>query len=182
MNEIVQFFRTLICAVLCVQIATAQSSVRKGPEEPTSFSEDGSEFSRSVTIPERILNVVRRSEEAKSVENSTKELNRNEFAQLFKAVVIHLRDLQETDYVLVSESPMGGADAPWFWIVRSDPVRPKLIFFAFANTLELLKTNNRGYPDIRSHAFAGGTEYIEDYRYDGQKYVLMHKHQREISQ
>jgi hypothetical protein len=74
---------------------------------------------------------------------------------------------------------MGGADAPWFWIVRFNRTKPKVIFFTFANEFQILKTANNGYPDIRSLAFAGGVTYTNIYHYDGERYRLVHKYQKE---
>jgi hypothetical protein len=126
-----------------------------------------------------VLDALRTSRDARSVQDDLKELNREQFARLFRAVKVHLCGPQELDYVVLSEFPMGGADAPWFWIVRFNRTKPKVIFFTFANEFQILKTANNGYPDIRSLAFAGGVTYTNIYHYDGERYRLVHKYQKE---
>jgi hypothetical protein len=107
-------------------------------------------------------------------------LDRDKFAQLFKAVVVHLHGPKETDYVLLSEYPLSGADAPWFWIVHIDQGHPKVIFFTLANSFELLRTRNHGYPDIRSRASTASFMYTDIYHFDGQRYILVHAYHKEI--
>jgi hypothetical protein len=127
-----------------------------------------------------VLDALRATAEAEEMKDELKDLDREEFARLFKAVVIHLGGPKEIDYVVLGESPMGGADATWFWIVRYDQSHPKVIFFTFANGFEILSTRTNGYPNIHSAAFAGGVKYTNIYHYDGQRYILAHKYQKEI--
>jgi hypothetical protein len=174
----------LICALFVAGIATAQSKVKNPAAEPKTFYEDCGDdrpclFDNPAAIPNDVLDALWTSKEVQSEQDESKNLNRETFAQYFKAIVIHLSDPKETDYVLLSESPLGGADAPWFWIVRFDHAHPKVIFFTFANGFEILKTRNNGYPDIRSYAFTANTSYTEIYHYDGQKYVLVHRYHKE---
>ena len=191
MSKVFKIACVIICILFAARITTAQSNVRKPAAEPTVFYEDCDEdsgaerpclFKDSVVIPDNVLNALRASDEAKSMQGELKDYDRDDFAQLFRAVVIHLGSSKETDYVLLSEFPLGGADAPWFWIVRSHQSHPKVIFFTFANGFQILKTRNNGYPDIRSNAYAGGVKYTNIYHYNGQQYALVHKYQIEMKE
>jgi hypothetical protein len=170
----------MICTVLAAGVASAQTRDKRPASEPTAFNEDGDMFKRPVHVPASVLDALRSSEEAKSMKSELRGLDRDEFAQLFKAVVIHLGDPKEIDYVLISEFPLGGADAPWFWIVRYDQSHPKVIFFTFATGFEMLKTRNNGYPDLRSTANTASFGYTNIYHYDGQRYLLVHAYHKEI--
>jgi hypothetical protein len=174
----------MICTVFAAGIAIAQTKDKKPAAEPRAFYEECGggrpcSFDNPVSIPNNVLDALRATEEARSMHDALARLNREEFAGLFKAIKIHLVSPSELDYVVMGEFPMGGADAPWFWIVRFDKASPKVIFFTFANSFELLNSGHSGYPDIRSLAYVGGVTYTEIYQYNGQHYVLMHRYHKE---
>lgn len=187
MSKALRVVCVVTCAIFVAQIALAQSRGKKPAAEPTVFNEnngayeDGSDpFDDPVPLPDKVLDALRVSEAAKSVQDELKNMGRDEFAQLFTAVKIHLSGPKEIDYVVLGGFPMGGADAPWFWIVRFDQTHPKVLFFTFANGFEVLKTRNNGYPNIRSIAFAGGVAYTRIYHYNGQRYILARKYQKKV--
>jgi hypothetical protein len=177
----------MICTLFAAGIATAQSKGKKSAAQPTAFYEDCDDedgpcpFDNPVSLPENVLDAIRATTEAKSMRDQLDELNREQFTRLFRAVAIHLGGPKELDYVVLSEYPMGGADGPWFWIVRSDQIRPKVIFFTFANGFDVLKTRNNGYPNIRSLASTAAVTYTNLYHYNGQRYILVHKYQKETT-
>jgi len=165
----------------------AQSKSSKPAAEQRAFYEDcmGGDknrpcvFDHSVPLPKNVLDILRASKEARESRDALKDYDRDGFSQLFKAAVIHLGGPEETDYVVMGEFPMGGADAPWFWIVRSDQSLPKVIFFTFANGFEILKSISNGYPNIRSIAWTGCCRFTNLYQYNGQRYVLVHAYHRQ---
>jgi hypothetical protein len=170
-------------------IAIAHTKDKKPPAEPRAFYEDCDDkdkdrpclFGHSEPLPENVLGALRATEEAKDMRDKLKDYDRDDFAHLFKAVKIHLIPPNELDYIVMGEFPMGGVDAPWFWIVRFDQTHPKVIFFTFANGFEILHGGHNGYPDIRNLAYAGGVTYTEIYQYNGQRYVLVHRYHKETS-
>lgn len=169
----------MICAVFAAGITVAQSTTKKPAPEPTAFSEEGDQFKSSVPIPDNVLDALHNNLDTDSMKYLLEHLDRDKFAQLFKAVVIHLRDTKEIDYVLLSEYPLSGADAPWFWIVRFDQAHPKIIFFALANDFDILNARTNGYPNIRSHGYTAGGIYTSIYHYNGQRYVSVHDYHKE---
>lgn len=174
-----------ICLLFVAGVVAAQSKGTKPAADPTAFYEDCGDdrscsFDSPVPLPDNVLNALRTSEQAKSMQDELKGLDRERFTELFKAVKIHLGETEELDYVILSEFPMGGANAPWFWIVRSNQTHPEVIFFTFANGFELLKARNNGFPNIRSNAWAGGVQYTNVYLYNGQRYILVHKYHKEV--
>lgn len=187
MNAKVKVILWMISTALATGITLAQTNGIKPTAEPRAFYEDCDHgdkdrpclFDHPVTLPRHVLDALRATEEAKDMQDKLKSYDRRQFASLFKAVKIHLVGLSELDYVVMGEFPMGGADAPWFWIVRFDKTHPKVIFFTFANGFEILNAGHSGYPDIRSLAYAGGLTYTEIYQYNGQHYVLMHRYHKE---
>jgi hypothetical protein len=184
MRTTLRTVRVIICALFASGIASSQSKVRKSAPEPTAFYEDCGDgrscvFDNPLPLPDSVLDALRETKEARSMQDELKGLNGEQFSHLFRAVKAHLVGPKETDYVVMGGFPMGGADAPWFWIVRFDQDHPRVIFFTFANGFELLSMRNNGYPNIRSRAFAGGTEYTNVYHYDGEQYLLVRRYQRE---
>jgi hypothetical protein len=178
----------IICVLVPVGIASAQSSHSKPAAAPTAFYEDCIDrdidrpclFDHPVPLPNNVLDVLRATKEAKEMQNQLKDYDREDFARLFKAIEIDLGNPEEIDYVVMGESPMSGADAPWFWIVRYDQSHPKVIFFTFANGFELLGTKTNGYPDIRSIASTASFRFTNIYHYNGQQYILIHEYHKEI--
>ena len=178
----------MICIVFAAGFAIAQPKDKKSAAEPTAFYEDcisGDRdrpclFDHPVPLPGKVLEILRATKEAKESQDKLTDYDRDDFAKLFKAIRIHLGDPKELDYVVLGQFPMGGADAPWFWIVRYDQSHPKVIFFTFANGFEILKTKNNGYPDIRSSAYTASFGYTNIYHYNGQRYVLIHEYHKEI--
>jgi hypothetical protein len=174
----------MIWTAFAAGIAIAQTMDKKPAVEPRAFYEDCDDkdkdkpclFGHPEPLPDNVLNALRSTKEARDMRDRLKDHDRDDFAHLFKAVKIHLIPTNELDYVVMGEYPMGGADAPWFWIVRFDPAQSKVIFFTFANGLS---AGHNGYPDIRSLAYAGGITYTEIYQYNGQHYVLVHRYHRE---
>jgi hypothetical protein len=174
----------MICALFSAGLATAQSKDRKPAEGPTAFYEDcGGDcpclFDHPVPLPDNVLDAILATKEAKSMQDQLRRLNREQIAGLFRAIEIHLGDRKELDYVVLSVQPLGGADAPWFWIVRFNQTHPKVIFYTFANGFEKLKSWSNGYPNLRSKAWAGSIQYTSIYHYNGRRYILVHKYQKE---
>jgi hypothetical protein len=169
-------------------ISTAQSKSKKPAAEPTAFEDCDDDdkdssclFDNPVPLPDNVLDALRATAEAKEMQNQLKDYDRDDFAYLFKAVVIHLGSPEEIDYVVMGEFPMGGADAPWFWIVRSDQTHPKVIFFTNSNGFALQKTRNNGYPNIQSDWCSAAECITRIYHYNGQRYILVHEYHKEIN-
>jgi len=74
---------------------------------------------------------------------------------------------------------MGGADAPWFWIVRSNPAPAKVIFFTNSNGFRLQGPKINGYPEIWSEWCSAALCITRIYQYNGQRYILAHEYHEE---
>jgi len=91
----------------------------------------------------------------------------------FVGTEVHLTDAGSADYIVKGQDALTGADCDWFWLVRSTPGKPEVVFFRCAYTVRVLGSKSNGYRDIRSDWWsAGGDGYAEIYRFDGVKYVL----------
>jgi len=113
------------------------------------------------------------------MQDQLKDFNREEFAELFKAIKIHLGGSKELDYVVFGAIPMSGADNTWYWIVRSNPTPAMVSFFTNLNRFILLKTRNNGYPKIRSEWCSAAECITRIYHYNGLRYILAHKYEKE---
>jgi hypothetical protein len=177
----------VICVLVAAGIVSAQSKYKKSGPEPRSFYEECDDddkdrpclFDHPVPLPDNILDALRATEEARFLPGDLKNYDRDGFAHLFKAIVIHLGNPNELDYVVVGFPPMSGADNTWFWIVRSNPTNAKVIFFTNSNGFELLKTRNNGYPIIRSKWYSPAYCKTWIYQYDGRRYILAHQYEKE---
>jgi hypothetical protein len=185
-NKTIRLACLAICFIFVAGIASAQTNGKKPAAEPTVFfdSEDnyGEEpypFDEPVPLPDNVLDALRATKEAQSMEDQLKNFNREDFAKLFTAIKIHLGGPKELDYVVFGAFPMSGADNTWYWIVRSNPTPAKVIFFTNSNRFLLSKTKNNGYPDIRSEWCSAAFCETRIYHYNGHRYILAHQYEKE---
>ena len=173
----------MICVLVTAGIATAQSASSKPATEPSTFyPDDGNRgFDGAVPQSDAILDALLKTPEAKENWDRLQKLNREELRKLFLVVRVHLNNADETDDVVLGKDPMSGADCDWFWIVRDKSDQIQVLLFENAYGVYLLKSRTKGYRDIRSVGFAGGTTYTSIFHYDGQRYIPVHKFQKETA-
>jgi hypothetical protein len=172
----------LICAIFVAQIASTQSKVKKPSAEPSDFYPDDRNrgFDDAGAPSDAVLDSLLKTPEAKLNWDRLQKLNREELRKLFLVVRVHLKDAGETDEVVLEKDPMSGADCDWFWFVRDLGGHAQVLLFENAYGVYLLESRTNGYRDIRSVAFAGGTTYTNIFHYNGQRYIPVHKYQKEI--
>lgn len=173
----------MICALCATGIAAAQSTGTKPATEPSIFYPDDSNRGFNAADPpsDAVLNALLKTPEAKENRGQLQELDREELRKLFLVVRVHLTNANETDEVVLGKDPMSGADCNWFWIVRDKGDQAQVLLFENAYGVYLLESRTNGYRNIRSIGFAGGTTYTNIFYYNGQRYIPVHKYQKETT-
>ncbi len=170
----------MICVFYSTGILTAQSLEAKQASERTIFNEDEESFPNSAPMPKSVLNALLATREG----GDTNRIILQNFPdkdpnQFFSADKVHLSSHEDVDYIVLGSFPLTGADCAWFWVVRSDKTHPKIILFANANSIELLKSRTNGFRNIRTvWSSASGDTVTHVYHYDGARYKLAHKFER----
>jgi hypothetical protein len=177
----------IACLVICILsaagLAIPQSSSSKPQTEPSIFyPDDGNRGFDGAHPPSKsVLDALLKTPEAKENWNRLQKLTREELQQLFIVIRVHLKDSDETDEVVLGKDPMSGADCDWFWIVRDKGDQAQVLLFENTYGVYLLKSRTNGYRDIRSVGVAGGMTYTNIFHYDGQRYIPVHKFQKETT-
>lgn len=181
MSKTVKLVCVTICAILVIETAWAQSTRTKPAAEPSSFYPDRNRGFDNAGVPsDPVLDALLKTPEARLNWDRLQKLNRVELRKLFLVVRVHLKDAGETDEVVLGKGPMSGADCDWFWVVRDLGGHAEILLFENAYGVYLLESRTNGYRDVRSVAFAGSTAYTNFFHYDGQRYIAVHKFQKEI--
>lgn len=112
MRTTLRTVRVIICALFASGIASSQSKVRKSAPEPTAFYEDCGDgrscvFDNPLPLPDSVLDALRETKEARSMQDELEGLNGEQFSHLFRTVKAHLVGPKETDYVVMGGFPMG---------------------------------------------------------------------------
>jgi hypothetical protein len=93
-------------------------------------------------------------------------------AQFFQASEVHLSGPDEVDLVVIGVGRMKGADANWFWVVRSSRKDPQMILFTGGDSLEVLDNKTHGLSDVRSAWSSSFETEATTYQFDGALYQV----------
>lgn len=157
-------------------VVHAQSATKLQSTSQRVFGLEGG-FEHPAHLPEDVLTALTATKEAAYVRDELKENPHLEVSQFFQAEEVHLSDPAESDYVVVGQFPLTGADCELFWIVRSIKPRPRVIHFSVGTTLKIVcRKNNEELPNIRMDWWAGsGHGWADEYRFNGSRYVSFRK-------
>ena len=119
--------------------------------------------------------------QAQEVSEQLEKLGREQKRKLFCAVKVHVAGPNEVDEVVIGSGLMSGADNDWFWIVREEGKGAKVLLWANGLELSLATHRTNGYRDIETAwAAASGIEIDCFYRYDGNQYRLIRRHEHQM--
>jgi hypothetical protein len=97
-------------------------------------------------------------------------------SELLQAKAICLTGTSADDLVVKGDSPMTGADNDWFWIVLHAHSHPKAVLWVGGNGVYVTHHVTSGYRDlVATWSSAAGYTLTWKYRFDGEKYVLYQK-------
>ena len=166
-----------LLGISCAPVRIAAQENPRPQSSPTLFEPDNYShgFEGAAPPSDAVLNALLKTKEAQLERQKLKGLDRMDLRRRFSVVKIDLGVQNESDYVALGSDPMSGADCFWFWIVRSVNGEARVILFANAYTLELLKESTNGLRDIRTvWSSAAGYTLTDIYRFDGVKYRRIH--------
>ena len=150
--------------------------------EQTHFSAEDMSVQRPVAIPRDLLTILKEDESVQHVLNDYDP--RTELKEppdsWFSASVIHLRDKDQTDFVVVGEGPLAGANMVTFWVFVATPNGYKLVLNAPAHDLEVNRRRWNHYREIEMSAETAVVFSSVLYRWDGTRYVNFRAESHEI--
>ena len=89
----------------------------------------------------------------------------------FVASEVHLSSASETDFVVLSKNGcLLGANVGPFWIVRQAPNESKVILSIGGHDLDILRTQWKGYSEVRVASATAKMFSSTTYRFDGRTY------------
>ena len=159
-----------IASITCT--LSAQTGQVDSGHEQTPFTENDERFQQSFCVPPDVVKLLLRTKEVKSALQFVNDRARENGANLFRGVTVHLSASDEDDLLVVGNAPITGADNGWFWLVRSIHGHSQIVLFAGANSLELLGSRTHGLRDVRSRWSSPAETRTSVYRFDGERFAL----------
>lgn len=165
-----KLFQTLfLSSIVLTQFMCAQSS---GVVNREFSSADDFVKANAVRLPKPVLAALLATKEADAGRDWVHNNPGEDGNSLFNAFPVNLSTGEEKDYVVVGKNRLTGADNDWFWVVRSISPRPHVVFFCSALTVGVLSSAHNSLQDIRCMwESPGGDGDIDDFQFDGRKYV-----------
>ena len=172
----VKLFRVFfLLSIIPAQFVGAQSTRAISQEFS---SDDAFAIANAVRLPKPVLAALPASNEAVAGRGWARDNPGKDLNSLFTAFRARLSAAEEKDYVVVGKKPLTGADNVWFWVIHPFSSRPRVVLFCSALTVDLLSSEHNSNKDIRcTWESPGGDGYIEDYQFDGHRYLLARKTQ-----
>ena len=183
MKRTTRILCALIICCIAIEVAKAQTAkvVSREPSVFTPEEENGGVFHNAPHPSDVVLDALFKTKEAK--EYGLRERGREEARNLFKAVKVHLANPDEVDWIVLGSDQMSGADNNWFWVVREVGNHAEVLLYANALGLATLSSQTNGYKDIKTHWNApSGYAIDETFKYDGNRYKVISKHNYKMSQ
>ena len=131
-----------------------------------------------VPVSQKVLELLSQREEIKDNLRDEPEATPKSPAECFSASQIHLGPADELD-LIVKGNGVGGADAEWFWVIRSADKNPVIILWAGGNGLKVLPKRTNGFHDIQSDGASASTQVTSLYQFNGTEYKLAKKKMQE---
>ena len=131
--------------------------------EQTTFGSEDEKWQRPVPAPPEIINILREANHAPKDEFPSDSL---------LASIIHLRDAQETDFVVMGIHNLRPPHAALFWIFRRTSERYELILSTGGDSLTVLDARSKGYRQIRVENNTASTTTSATYSFDGAVYKI----------
>jgi hypothetical protein len=144
---------------------------RPAPEQKL-FSASDNPVQHPVTLSPEVLRVILASEPAKETFAVLDDSEKANPSQLFQAGEVHLSTPDEVDLVVIGLGHMKGADATWFWVVRSARKEPQLVLFGGGDSLEVLDAKTKNYKDVRIAWSSSFETETTTYQFDGSIYQM----------
>jgi hypothetical protein len=149
----------------------APGQVSKPVVEQARFSKT-SRIEHAIALPPDVLKLLLSTREGKEGMARASDVQKQNPAQMFRAAEIHLRATDELDLMIEGISPMAKGDHDWFWIVRTEGRKPRLVLFAGGTSLEVQNSRTNSYRDISSIWIYPKETLVSIYKFNGKKYTF----------
>jgi hypothetical protein len=125
-----------------------------------------------VVVSPEVLRALLATQTAKQTLSVLDDAQKANPSRLFQAGEVHLSGLDQVDLVVIGVAPMKGADANWFWIVRSARKDPQVVLFGGGDSLEVLDSKSHGAKDIRISWSSSFETEATTYQFDAAIYQV----------
>lgn len=170
------FSLLIVLSVLIAMPVVAQKGEPRCPND--SFIGEDLVCFRNL-LPEKTLKALLKRKE---VHEALSHSPHKQPAKLFHAARVHLHSPDQTDLIVVGESPVSGADNTWFWIIQSYDKDPQVILWSGCNVLDVSPKHTNSYSDITTTVSTASIVIDKLFKFDGQKYKLVKRTESENRQ
>lgn len=161
----------VFAAVAGIALIARGQEAHPGAEQKF-FSPGDSPIQHPVALSADVLRLLLATQTAKQTFAVLDDSQKANPSQLFQAGEVHLNSADQVDLVVIGMGPMKGADAGWFWIVRSARKDPQVVLFGGGDSLEVLDNKTHGYKDIRIAWSSSFETEATTYQFDGGAYQV----------
>jgi len=140
--------------------------------EQTEFSAEDEAVKVPIALPQGVMDILRSDEMIGMVMRNQDPQIEKFPPSWFSASVIHLGTSGETDFVVVAEGPLIGANVTTFWVIRSTPSGYEVVLNAPAHDLSVKPGRAVGLRDIEMLAATAVQVHTVMYRFDGKSYKV----------
>lgn len=152
----------LFLAFIAGTVSVGRAQAKAQPHEQTRFSSEEEAVSHPVSVPNRVVQLLKEAGAGKPEGLRTAWLQASE---------IHLGRRREADLIVMGVGGLRGANIVPFWVFIRKDRRYKLGLHVRADALNVLESRTKGYRDIRTLLISMKGVYTRTWRFDGQKYV-----------
>lgn len=149
----------------------AQSGVRKTKpsQEQLQFSME-EDVQNPAALPKGARNILSKDEDVLGMLEQEKLSPDKLPAAWFSTAKVHLARKEETDFVVIAQYPLAGANVTTFWVLRPTAHGLELILRTGGHNLVIHNQRSNEYRNIE--ASAGNAAYLQRsfYRFDGKSY------------
>jgi hypothetical protein len=159
-----------IAPLLLIAFAVATEQAKSSVAEQVHFSAEDESVQRPGSVPEGILQILRRDRDVLNVLKHQNLPAEQLPASWFRASEIHLDGLNETDMIVIAAGPLIGANVTTFRVFRPTAQGYELVLLVATHDLTIEKHRSHGYRDILAERQTA-IEFVSVlYRFDGKQY------------
>jgi hypothetical protein len=156
--------------LLLIAFAAATEQAKPSLAEQAHFSADDESVQRPGSVPEGVLQILRRDRDVLNVLKCEHLPAEQLPASWFRASETHLDGPNETDMIVIAAGPLIGANVTTFWVFRPTAQGYELVLLVATHDLSIKKHRSHGYRDILARRQTA-IEFVSIlYRFDGKQY------------
>jgi len=166
----------LVCMCSGIGIARGQTVIGEQARRTVVCCGDAP-FDHPVRLPKGFISAWIGSKMASGLRDMLRDDPHLDVEKFYTAYPVKLTASGDLAYVVEGVgAPVTGGDNDWFWVLETVDSRAKVVLFCGALNVEIMPVAHNSLQDIRcSWESPGGDGFIDDYRFNGRRYVLFKK-------